>query len=236
MSTRPALTARLLQAGAVITARSGVPVPAHYGSAAGELAVCVSGVGLANRADLSIVVIRGVETQIDEAVQTLVGYAIAPGGAALIGGAWWCRSDTADEVVLLAPHAFAPRLTDAVRAETYRYAGLGPATPTSELTTVGLVGKHATPLLADLGAFGATGDPKAVTPFFRGTFAGCDVTWLIENSTSVLALVAVDAADDFWHAIERAGREHRIACVGLEAVERFALLERSRRRLVTSLV
>lgn len=46
MSLAPPLEARLLHAGAVMTNRAGSSVPAHCGSAAAELAVCVSGVGL----------------------------------------------------------------------------------------------------------------------------------------------------------------------------------------------
>lgn len=75
-----------------------------------------------------------------------------------------------------------------------------------------------------------------MTPFCCGTLAGHEVTWLFKSRTSVLALVAVSAAGDGWHAIERVGAPHGISYVGLDAVERFALLERSRRRRFTSLV
>ena len=46
------LDAVLRLAGAVFSSRNGHPVAIHYGSAAGELSVCVSAVGLVDRSDL----------------------------------------------------------------------------------------------------------------------------------------------------------------------------------------
>ena len=46
------LDAMLRHAGAVFSSRNGHPVAIHYGSAAGELSVCVSAVGLVDRSDL----------------------------------------------------------------------------------------------------------------------------------------------------------------------------------------
>ena len=48
----------LCQAGAVFASRSGRRAAINYGSAAGELAVCVSAVGLVDRSELSTLVVE----------------------------------------------------------------------------------------------------------------------------------------------------------------------------------
>lgn len=60
--------------------------------------------------------------------------------------------------MLIAPPASAPRLIYSVHTRTNRYGGLHRPTPSSELTTLGLIGRNATALIADLGAFDPSGD------------------------------------------------------------------------------
>src|SRR3954468_15607148 len=100
MSETLALPDLLRHAGAVMTERDGHPVPAHYGSAPGELAVCVRSVGLAVRSDLVAVSGAASPAGLDRLIERELGHSIAMGGAALEAGAWWCRSY--DELVLVA--------------------------------------------------------------------------------------------------------------------------------------
>lgn len=59
MISAPPLTDVLQIAGAVMTTRYGRPVAANFGSAAGELAVCVNGVGVCDRSELSVLALEG---------------------------------------------------------------------------------------------------------------------------------------------------------------------------------
>jgi hypothetical protein len=61
-----------------MTKRGGRSVPAHYGSAATELSVCVTGVGLADRSDLAIASLTAPAHEIDEALTRFLGHAWHP--------------------------------------------------------------------------------------------------------------------------------------------------------------
>src|SRR4051794_3648856 len=105
-----ALPHLLSSAGAVMTVRDGQPIAAHYGSAAGELAVCVRGVGLAVRADLAVLSITATPRALAHLSDRVLRRALAPGGAALESGAWWCRRANSDELVVIRPPPAAARL------------------------------------------------------------------------------------------------------------------------------
>ena len=80
-----ALEPVIRQAGGVLVMRDDRAVVAHYGSAAGELAACVSAVGLADRSDLAILQLDGPAPQLRHLSQRLAGSELAPGGAARSG-------------------------------------------------------------------------------------------------------------------------------------------------------
>jgi len=63
---------------------------------------------------------------------------------------------------------------------------------------------------------------------------GNAVTWLFESRTSALVLVDGVGAPAVWQAIAETGRTCGITCVGLDAIERYLLLERAERRRVFS--
>src|SRR5438045_2601914 len=92
MTDTVALPDLLLRAGAVMTVRDSRAVAAHYGSAAGELSVCIRGAGFAVRSDLSNLSIRGRSSALDRVVARAVDRPLMPGGATFHAGAWWCRS------------------------------------------------------------------------------------------------------------------------------------------------
>ena len=91
------------QAGGVVVPRFGRDVVVNYGSAAGELAACVSAVGLADCSELSKFVLRGPRRQLGQLAQRLAGSDLAPGGAVLSGGAWWCAESAERMIVICDP-------------------------------------------------------------------------------------------------------------------------------------
>jgi glycine cleavage system aminomethyltransferase T len=215
----------LAHAGAVFARREDRRFVVHYGSPAGELAVCVSTVGLVDRSDLSKLVIEAPPSQLSHLTTRLTGGTVAPGGALVAGGAWWCGSSPERLVVLCEPHV-ATRVRARLRDHAVHYAALSVEDRSGGWAAIELLGRGARTVLRALGAYGESGDPRQASPFTARTVAGHDVYWLLESDNRALLLVAADAAADVWQAIERTGRPAGISCVGLEAASRYALLER----------
>jgi glycine cleavage system aminomethyltransferase T len=220
----------LRQAGAVFSSRDGVPVAIHYGSAAGELAVCVSAVGLVDRSDLAKLVIEAPPASLDALTSRLAGGELVPGGALCAAGAWWCCA-AEDKLLVLAEPSVGRRLVERLRVHAMHQPVRRLRECSAELAAIGLLGPAAVRVLRALGVYGAAGDPRLVTPFGPGTVSGLDVSWLLESDRSAVALVPRDRAADAWRAIEAAGRPFGISCVGREAAGRYALLERARGRV-----
>jgi glycine cleavage system aminomethyltransferase T len=218
----------LRQAGAVFCGRAGHPVAINYGSACGELAVCVSGVGLVDRSGLSKLVIEAPAAQLQELMARCLDGIVAPGGALLVGGAWWCRP-AAHRIVVLSEPQVGGRLRDRLRAQALHHASLVVRDRSTDLAAIELLGRNAHKVLRALGAYGESGDPRGVPPFTPGTVDGIDVLWLLESDRRALALMGRDRAGEAWRVIEQAGREFGISCVGRDAATRYALLERTRR-------
>ena len=218
----------LRRAGAVLATRDGRSVAMNFGSAAAELAVCVRAVGLVDRSELSKLVLEAPPAQLAALTSRLVGDAVAPGGM-LYGRQRVVvrrRAGTRDRAV-----AIRIRVRGCAIACT-RMPGVSRrwpcATPPTELAAIGLLGRNADQVLRALGAFGESGDPRAVAPFAHGSIAGIPASWLLQSDRRALALVPREHAGEAWLAIERAGRPFGISCVGQEAVSRYALLERTR--------
>jgi glycine cleavage system aminomethyltransferase T len=188
-------------AGGVRTLRGDCPVVAHYGSAAGELAACVSAVGLADCSDLTKLLLHGPAAHLRQLSSRLAGTELAPGGAVHSGGVWWC-AETAERLIVLCDPRLGARL-------------------------LAVVGRRARDLLADLGVYGATGDPRRVPPLNAHTMTGADVLWLLESDRKALALVPKPHAASVWRTIDRAGQRHGICAVGEEALTRYALIRRA---------
>ena len=217
----------LQRAGAVLTTRDGRSVAMNFGSAAAELAVCVRAVGLVDRSELSKLVLEAPPAQLAALTSRLIGDAVAPGGVLSAGSAWWC-GDASGRVIALAEPEAGGRLCELLRAEARRYRAATVRDVSTELAAIALLGRNAPDVLRALGAFGETGDPRAVAPFAHGLLAGIPTSWLLQSDRRALALVPCEHAGEAWLAIERAGRPFGISCVGHEAASRYALLERTR--------
>jgi hypothetical protein len=88
------------------------------------------------------------------------------------------------------------------------------------------VGRHSSALLAELGVYGESGNPRDVPPLTAHTTTGSEVLWLLESDDKALALTAAADAPAVWHAIERAGRRFGLCAVGQDALARYGLIRR----------
>jgi Aminomethyltransferase folate-binding domain len=235
MAETVALSYLLEQAGAVMTFRGGQPVPAHFGSAPGELAVCVQRVGLAHRPDLAVVSLTGPGRVLDRLLERVVGHEIAPGGTAFEGGAWWCRSSSQTDVVLVSRRVSTERLMGLLRHNVSGFSCADLIKCSEERLVFNVVGRRTEEVLADLGVLGPSGDVRDAAPFCETQIRGHEVAWLLEERIAALAIVEPTYAAAVWQAIDEAGRRYGVCCVGLEAIERYALLERAQLHSLTLL-
>ncbi|MGO9820838.1 MAG: hypothetical protein ACLPTJ_09345 [Solirubrobacteraceae bacterium] len=220
----------LRRAGAVFADRHGVPVAVSYGSAAGELAACVSRAGIADSSQLTKLELSGPPAAIAELVRRATGGALAPGGIVHSGGAWWCGADVygyggADRVIVLCEPSLGARMRSLLSARTARLPAIELHDRSLEWSAITIVGAATASVLDALGVFGPCGDPRHVPPFTSGRLAGVDVLWLLASEHRALALVSSVEADVAWHEIERAGRPSQMCCVGQDAIARYALLQ-----------
>jgi glycine cleavage system aminomethyltransferase T len=215
----------LRQAGGVLVPHGGHAVVAHYGSAAGELAACVSAVGLADRSELTKLELDGPPTQLQHLAERLTGSEVAPGGAVLSGGAWWCSERPGHLLVVCDPQ-FGPRLHSVLRARVARRSAVHLTDRSTELAALAVVGRRASALLAELGVYGASGNPRHVPPLTAHAVTGAEVLWLLESDDKALALMAAADAPAVWHHIEHAGQRLGLCAVGHEALARYALIRR----------
>lgn len=203
----------------------GHAVVANYGSAAGELAACVSAVGLADCSGLAKLTLAGPPPQLRQLAQRLTGSELAPGGAVLSGGAWWC-AESHERTLVLCEARRGDRLHAVLQARVARRSAITLTDRSADLAALAVVGRFASPLLADLGVYGDTGDPRHVPPLTAHTGTGADVLWLLESDNKALALMAAADAPAVWHSIERAGQRFGLCAVGQEALARYELVRR----------
>lgn len=215
----------LRQAGAVFARREGPASALHYGSAAGELAVCVRAVGLVDRSELTKLVLEAPVAQLRHLTERLTGATVEPGGALHSGGAWWCGV-TPQQLIVLCEPSLGTRLKDSLQGQALHHVEVSDRS--GDWAALELVGTRAGDLLRGLGAYGSSGDPRRAAPFSQRTMVGIEARVLLESDRRALLLVASELAADVWRAIEQLGRPFGISCVGLEAARRYALLERGR--------
>ncbi len=225
-----ALDPVLRQAGGVQVTHDGHAVVAHYGSAAGELAACVSAVGLADRSDLAKLVLEGPPGQLQHLAQRLTGSEIVPGGAVSSAGAWWC-AERPERMLVICDASRGERLRAVLHARVARRSAVSLVDHSADLAALAVVGRHASALLAELGVYGASGNPRHVPPLTAHTGAGAEVLWLLESDDKALAVMASADAPTVWHTIERAGQGFGLCAVGQEALARYALIRRTASQL-----
>lgn len=203
------------------------PVPVNYGSAAGELAACVSAVGLADRGELVKLVIAGPDPAAAELVSQCAGGTVAVGGALLSGGAWWCGAAPGQTIVLCG-RTVGDRLRDQLRARVQRSPTVRIDDHSDDWAAIAVVGRRTAPLLRRLGVYGADGDPRSARPLTACPVDGIAALWLLEADDQALAIVPAADAAPLWRALEQAGRPFGICSVGRDAALRYALIHRAR--------
>jgi glycine cleavage system aminomethyltransferase T len=220
------LDAVVNRAGAVFCDYSGRSVALHYGSAAGELAACVTRAGIADRSELHKLSLEGPPQMLDQVVSTLTDAALAPGGATFTGAAWWCAAGPGRVLVLSEP-ASGDRLHSRIRRLLTWHPSLRIRDLSAEWSAIAIVGRRAGEVLADLGVYGEAGDPRSVSPVTSRRLGDVDVTWLLQSDDRALVLMGHRDAPAVWHALHRAGERFGICAVGHEAIARYSLLART---------
>lgn len=220
------LDAVVSRAGAIRCDHDGQPVALHYGSAAGELAACVSRVGLGDRSELRKLALEGPRQTLEQVVAGLTGMALAPGGALRTGTTWWCAL-TSERVFVLAEPGDGDRLAGRIRRLGARHAHLRIRDLSQAWGAIAIVGRQSGEVLARLGVYGATGDPRSVAPVSVRRVTGAEVTWLLQSDHRALALMGHRDAPAVWHALHAVGRPFGICAVGHEAIARYTLLART---------
>jgi glycine cleavage system aminomethyltransferase T len=220
------LDAVVVRAGGIRCDLDGRPVALHYGSAAGELAACVTRVGLADRSELTKLVLEAPVPTLAHVTASLTGTTLASGGALRTGPAWWC-APTAERVLVVAEPGAGDRLAGRIRRQAARHPDLRIRDLCDQWSAIAIVGRQAGPVLAALGVYGETGDPRSVAPVSSRRMAGAEVIWLLQSDHRALVLMEHGDAPRVWQALHSAGQAFGICAVGREAIARYTLLARS---------
>jgi glycine cleavage system aminomethyltransferase T len=211
----------------VFSVHGGRPVAINFGSAAGELAVCSRKVGLTDSSHLSKLVIAAPAERLRGLIERLAGSSVSPGGVLFAHGALWCGV-TEDRVLVLCGPALGARIRARLATDAARRVTLSITDHTTDWGAIELLGPGTRNVLRALGTYGTSGDPRQVAPFTAGSVAGIETMWVLPSDRRAIALVPYDRAGEAWRAIEEAGRPFGLSCVGRDAANRYALLERSR--------
>ena len=214
----------LRQAGAVFAEHEGRLTVLNFGSAAGELAVCLRAVGLVDRSELTKLVIEGPAERIGAILVRVAGTDLAVGGVTQRSTTWWCRADP-DRAIALCQPARGKRLWEELRLQARRHGFVALSDCSHTWTAIELIGRATPNVLAALGAYGEDRDVRRVTPFSTAHIGTVEVSWLLESERRALALVAREHAAQAWRMLEEAGRPFSISCVGQQAAARYSLLD-----------
>ncbi len=218
------LAENLDQAGAVMVVRDDHSVAAHYGSAAAELTVCVTGAGVAVRSDLDVLELDGDAAWLDRALQDALGVpALLPGSAVRAATAWCCLVESERALVIGTPVEIARCMRLAQQQAIRVGHSIGHADRSAATTALTLVGPRASALLARAGL---PGDLPVASVRACSLPSGPAVL-LRESAARFLLLVAEDRAADAWRELFAVGRPLGLSFVGLEALERLAAADRA---------
>jgi glycine cleavage system aminomethyltransferase T len=220
------LEAIVQRAGGVRATLDGHAVVTSFGSPAGELAACVTGVGLGDCSQLTKLLLDGSPARVRELTAQLTGAHLIPGGAVCTGAAWWCAESPGRTIVLCEP-GVGDRVRTAIAAQALRQPSVAVTDHTSDWAALAVVGRRAGELLARLGVYGPSGDPRRAAPVSVHHSGGSAATWLLLSDDLAWAVVDRPGAPRLWRAIERAGQPLALCAVGHDAIARYSLIRRT---------
>jgi glycine cleavage system aminomethyltransferase T len=219
------LEPQLQKAGATMVARHGWWVAAHYGSPAGELALCETAVGLADRSDLGKLELRGEPSALEQLVGQLSGGRVDPGDALFAQGAWWCAVSRT-HVIALCDAADTARLGGAAGEAVRWTPGATVADVTAAYAAICLLGPRTPDVLNELSdtepPLGEVDSPAL--DVLR--LAAVPAMLLRASAGRAVALTEAARGTVLWTEIERAGREAGIGHAGMDAVTHLSPLGR----------
>ena len=214
----------LRQAGAVCAEHEGRLTVLNFGSAAGELAVCLRAVGLVDRSELTKLVLEGPSERIAAVLVRVAGSDLAVGGVAQRSTTWWCRADE-DRAIAICEPARGKRLRDELRLQARRHGSVAVNDCSRTWTAIELIGRATPNILSALGVYGELRDARRVPPFSAARIGTVEGSWLLESPRRALALVPREHAAIAWRELEEVGRPFAISCVGQQAAARYSLLD-----------
>jgi glycine cleavage system aminomethyltransferase T len=201
-----------LAAGAQLGERDGHVVVALYGSTPGEIAVCMTHVGLADRSDLGTLELRGPQPALDRALAAPLGDPpIAPGTGRRRDGVWYLRLD-ARRALVVAGHVTLSELGPF--GAVHDRGDLVCRDIGDKTSMISVIGPRAGRLLAAAGMpadlqIGAVGrDPRDASV----------VAILRESQRRVLIVVRAPAVESIWSRLLVAGEPLGAAFVGCDAL------------------
>jgi glycine cleavage system aminomethyltransferase T len=222
---RSPLEPLLLRAGAAMAARHGWLVAANFGSTPGELALCETAVGLADRSDLGKFELRAPRDDLDVLVGQLSGGEIRPGDALEAAGAWWC-SVSHEHALVVCEAAETPRVSGAIDDAARWVSAASVTDSTQALAGIGLLGPSTRALLEELRSSEPEFEEDGAPELQVTRLAGVPVMVLRTAPERAVAFTERARGGELWDAFERAGDSLGIGHVGAEAVDRLPYARR----------
>jgi glycine cleavage system aminomethyltransferase T len=218
----PAHTPAGLAPAAMVIARDGRPVTAHYGSVAAEVAVCRKSVGLALRTELRVLEVAGREPWLERLLGRALGGQVPEAGSAAVAAGTWCARVEADRALVIGPSGAVERWRRVAREAVIGGSPIAATELTDDWTPMSLIGPKAPRLLA------LAGLPDDLPPrgLAAGAVEGAGTLVLRAGPDHWLILVDAAFAAEACHALLAAGRSVGLSLVGCEAVGRLAAAAR----------
>ena len=144
-----------------------------------------------------------------------------------VGESWWLRSPVSNELVIICGSRLVERLRARLHVEERRRPAVDIIDGADVYAVVNVLGAKTGEMLSALGVYGPDGDARDVSTVTRHAVGDVSATWLLAGPRDALAIVERANAARLWRLVAAAGRDLGIAYVGRDAVERFALTERS---------
>ncbi len=217
-----------MDAGAVLAPHHGATVALSYGSAAGELAGCLNGVGIAARSELTKLELSAAPAHLERVLEALLDRPLRPRGIVLSPAVGWFRVDDRRLIALCDP-AHGERLRGRLEFWTMRDPTLTLRDRSDDWSAIAVLGRRVDEVLAALGVYGPSGDCRAVAPITR-TADDAETAWLLCGDGYALALTPSASAATLWRRIAAVGRRWGMCAVGHEALARYRTFARTAAR------